>query len=108
MARIDQSKAPYYSRIIDEDYNGLLYRPGMMLQAAELNEVQLIQKNQLKKLADTLLKDGDIKSGAQIIIRDNKKSVLVTSGEIYYEGLIRNLYRTCNKRTNKCSKLQEY
>lgn len=90
MARIDQSKAPYYSRIIDEDYNGLLYRPGMMLQAAELNEVQLIQKNQLKKLADTLLKDGDIKSGAQIIIRDNKKSVLVTSGEIYYEGLIRN------------------
>lgn len=89
MARIDQKEAPYYGFIHDEDYSQLLYKPGMHIQAGELNEQQLISSKHLRDIADTVLTDGDIIEGSQIIINLNKKTVTVTPGKIYLEGKIR-------------------
>lgn len=44
----------------------------MHVQSAELNETQLILKQDIKGIADCVLKDGDIRSGVQIILNDKK------------------------------------
>ena len=88
MTNFDLSKPPYYGRVLDEDYTQLLFLPGMHLQNAEFNEVQANYKRQLKGVADCFLSDGDIRSGAQILVNDNN-SVTVTNGSIYVEGLVR-------------------
>lgn len=87
MGKIDITKAPYYQREKSEDNTQLLYKPGMHLQNQELNEQQAISKRIVKDVADSLLKDGDIISGAQLIIND--KIVTVTDGKIYVEGIVR-------------------
>lgn len=87
MANIDLRVAPYYQTSKDIDYTQLLFRPGMHLQNQELNELQDREKRIIKDIADALLKDGDIISGAQIII--NEKLVTVTDGKIYVQGIVR-------------------
>lgn len=87
MAKLDKSKAPYYVRKLDDEYTELLFLPGMHIQNAEMNEIQNNFKNIAKGIGDTILTDGDIVSGAQIIIEDKKATV--TEGRLYLEGMVR-------------------
>ncbi|WP_099321084.1 DUF4815 domain-containing protein [Anaerococcus sp. Marseille-P3625] len=94
---IDLSQAPYYDINLDNNYTQLLFRPGFHLQSRELNELQSSQKRIVKNIADCFLKDGDIKSGAQILIEDIEgsieKNVTVTDGKIYLAGIVRDFYK---------------
>lgn len=89
MRDIDLRVAPYYQTLKDDDYTQLLFRPGMHLQNQELNELQARAKMIIKDVADALLKDGDVISGAQIII--NEKLVSLTEGKVYVQGIVRYL-----------------
>lgn len=87
MADINLEKAPYYQSIKNENHSQVLYQPGKKLQAQELNEMQAIQKKIIKDIADSVLKDGDILQGIQIVI-DNE-NVTLTAGKIYLQGVVR-------------------
>src|SRR5574344_998765 len=94
---LDISQAPYYDSNLDNNYTQLLFRPGFHLQSRELNELQSSQKRIVKNIADCFLKDGDIKSGAQILIEDVEgsieKTITVTDGKIYLNGVVRDFYK---------------
>ena len=87
MSEFDKRKAPYYLRDMNPDYTDVLFKPGMHIQNAELNESISLLKSITKGVGDCFLSDGDIKSGVQIIIND--KIITVTSGKIYLEGIVR-------------------
>lgn len=93
LPNIDITQAPYFDRLLDENYTQVLFRPGTHLQNRELNELQSNAKGIIKNIADCFLKDGDIKSGAQILIEDIpgsiEKNVTVTDGKIYLNGIVR-------------------
>lgn len=102
---IDLSQAPYYDTNPDNNYTQLLFRPGFHLQSRELNELQSSQKRIVKNIADCFLKDGDIKSGSQILIEDVEgsieKNITVTDGKIYLNGVVRDFYKQTVKVTGK-------
>lgn len=91
--KVDLSKAPYYDVNLDNDYTQLLFKPGAHLQNRELNELQSTSKRIVKGVADCFLKDGDIRSGAQILIEDIEgsieKKITITDGKIYINGMVR-------------------
>lgn len=102
---VDISQAPYYDTNLDNNYTQLLFKPGTHLQNRELNELQSNAKRIVKGVADCFLKDGDIKSGAQIIIEDIEgtieKNVTVTDGKIYLNGIVRDFQRQQVRITGK-------
>lgn len=102
---IDLSQAPYYDANLDNNYTQLLFRPGFHLQSRELNELQSNQKRIVKNIADCFLKDGDIKSGSQILIEDVEgsieKKITVTDGKIYLNGVVRDFYKQTVKLKGK-------
>ena len=102
---LDISQAPYYDTNLDNNYTQLLFRPGFHLQSRELNELQSSQKRIVKNIADCFLKDGDIKSGAQILIEDIEgsieKNITVTDGKIYLNGVVRDFYKQTVKLKGK-------
>ena len=102
---IDISQAPYYDTNLDNNYTQVLFRPGTHLQNRELNELQSSAKRIVKGVADCFLKDGDIKSGCQIIIEDVEgsieKDVTVTDGKIYLTGIVRDFKKQTVRITGK-------
>lgn len=84
--------APYYDRFDEsKQFSQVLYRNGVVLQGAELNEMQSILKKRIKDVGDTLLANGDIIEGCQIIIHDSEASdimtsVTITAGKLYLNG----------------------
>ena len=102
---VDISQAPYYDTNLDNNYTQLLFKPGTHIQCREFNELQSTTKRIVKGVADCFLKDGDIKSGAQIIIEDIEgtieKNVTVTDGKIYVNGIVRDFESQKVKITGK-------
>ena len=74
-----------------KDYTEILFRAGKVLQSKELNEMQSILKNQIKNVGNTILTDGDIIEGCQLVISDDRHSVTLTKGRIYLEGNVRDV-----------------
>lgn len=75
-------------------YTEILFRAGKVLQSKELNELQSMLKNQIKNVGNTILTNGDIIEGCQLVIADNKKSVTITRGKIYLDGDVREISDT--------------
>lgn len=73
-------------------YTELLFRAGKVLQSKELNEMQSILKEQIKNVGDTILTNGDIIEGCQLVIDGN--NVTLTSGRIYLNGNVRQIPTT--------------
>ncbi len=71
MALINFNKTPYYDDY-DETKNTLkvLFKPGFHIQVRELNELQSIFLNQIKKFGDNIFKNGSIVEGGQCSIAD--------------------------------------
>lgn len=73
-------------------YTELLFRAGKVLQSKELNEMQSILKEQIKNVGDTILTNGDIIEGCQLVI--DSTEVTLTSGRIYLNGNVRKVPTT--------------
>ncbi|MCK2096631.1 DUF4815 domain-containing protein [Thauera aromatica] len=70
-------------------YTQLLFRAGDGLQSRELNEIQSTLMHRLQGVADALLKDGDIVSGANLQIDANTGLVTLEAGRVYLRGAVR-------------------
>ena len=72
-----------------KNYTELLFRAGKVLQSKEVNEIQTMLKNQIKNVGDTILTNGDIIEGCQLVIKDTE--VTLTKGRIYLDGNVRSV-----------------
>jgi len=70
-------------------YTQLLFRAGDGLQSRELNEIQSTLMHRLQGVADALLKDGDIVSGANLQIEADTGLVTLEAGRVYLRGAVR-------------------
>ena len=70
-------------------YSQLLFRAGDGLQSRELNEIQSTLIHRLQSVADALLKDGDIVSGANLQIDADTGLVTLEAGRVYLRGAVR-------------------
>lgn len=70
-------------------YTQLLFRAGDGLQSRELNEIQSTLMHRLQGVADALLKDGDIVSGANLQIDADTGLVTLEAGRVYLRGAVR-------------------
>ena len=73
-------------------YTELLFRAGKILQSKELNEMQSMLKNQIKNVGDTILTNGDIIEGCQLVI--DGTDVTITKGRIYLNGNVHSIEDT--------------
>lgn len=82
----------YYNRYDPADnYDELLFRASKGLQSAELNELQTIQSERLKRIADALFRDGAIVSDAPITIDTDTGLARLGAGQIYVAGAVRSV-----------------
>ena len=72
------SSVSQYYNLYDstKNYTELLFRAGKVLQSKELNEMQSMLKNQIKNVGDTILSDGDIIEGCQLVIDGTNVTVI--------------------------------
>lgn len=74
-------------------YTELLFRAGKVLQSKEVNELQSTLKNQIKNIGNTMLTNGDIIEGCQLVI-NSPTLVTITKGKIYLDGDVRDVTDT--------------
>ena len=87
MAKINE--APYYDDFDSaKQYTQLLALPGRVAQAREFTQMQSTMKNIMKGIGDSLMKDGDIIEGCQVLVNSDKTAVTITAGKIYLHGMV--------------------
>lgn len=83
------SNAPYYDKYDSKKkYTQLLAVPGRVAQAREITEIQSTMKDIIKSLGDSILNDGNVIEGCQVIPDSVRKKVTVTRGRIYMKGMV--------------------
>lgn len=89
MAKVDLSQKPYYDDYDkSKGYTQVLCVPGRVAQARDLTQAQSIMKDIIKSIGDSIMKDGDIVEGCQVSVSTDKKTVIVSSGKIYMNGVV--------------------
>lgn len=89
MSRVDTRQAPYYDDFdASKQYYKLLAIPGRVAQAREITQLQSVMQEIMKSIGDSILSNGDVVEGCQVIVASDKKSVTVTSGKVYMEGIV--------------------
>jgi hypothetical protein len=82
--------AQYYDRFDAADnYERHLFRAGNVLQSSELNELQSSSMFRLQQVTDALLKEGDVLSGADIVVNPTTGATTITGGALYLRGAVR-------------------
>lgn len=82
----------YYDRFDpSKNYDKHLFISGRVLQSAELNELQSESHNRLQRIADAILNDGDIISGASVAVNATTGVTACSGGAIYVRGAVRGL-----------------
>lgn len=88
MSRVNLNQPPYHD---DYDwakkYIQYVAIPGRVAQAREFTGMQSAMRNIIKSVGDSILKNGDIIEGCQIIKGENNR-ITVTSGKVYVEGIV--------------------
>lgn len=80
----------YYNRFdASKRYDELLFRASKGLQSAELNEIQAILSDRVRKIADVLFKDGAVVRGGSANIDAATGEVQMDSGAVYVLGGVR-------------------
>lgn len=80
-------QSPYYDDYDPtKNYNTILARAGEIAQSREINQLQTTLYDHLGRVADTILKDGNIVEGCSLIIQGKK--AIISSGSIYMNGLV--------------------
>lgn len=87
MARVNLSQSPYYDDYSSsKQYVQLLAIPGRVAQAREFTTLQTTLREIIKSIGDSILKNGDVVEGCQVIVSGT--NVTVTSGKVYVEGIV--------------------
>jgi hypothetical protein len=64
---VDLSTKPYYDDFDSrKNFSKILFKPGPAVQARELNQLQTLLQEQVRRFGDNILKNGTIVSGGQI------------------------------------------
>ena len=93
MSEMNSTVTGYYNLYDStKNYTELLFRAGKVLQSKEVNEIQSMLKNQIKNVGDTILTNGDIIEGCQLVIKGTE--VTLTKGRIYLDGNVRSVSPT--------------
>jgi len=80
----------YYNRFDAADrYDELLFRASRGLQSAELNEIQSVLSDRMKRISDVLFKDGGVVRGASATINPQTGAVTMDAGAVYVLGAVR-------------------
>jgi hypothetical protein len=88
--------APYYDDFDgDKDFYRILFRPGVAVQARELNQLQTILQKQVERFGDNIFKTGTIIDGCQFVFHSELPYVKIKDNEATgapavvsaYEGL---------------------
>ncbi|HGX3708901.1 TPA: DUF4815 domain-containing protein [Escherichia coli] len=82
----------YYDRSDDAEAKGYdkhVFIAGRILQAAEMNEIQATGQRQLKAVADSLFKDGDIVRDARCVVVKATGAATLEAGAVYCNGQVR-------------------
>ena len=72
----------------------LEFKPGRRLQQPELDEIQSLALHRDKRLGDAIFGSGHVLDGCQLYITSNKKSVKITAGSVYVDGIIHDVPET--------------
>jgi hypothetical protein len=68
----DLSVSPYFDDYNEaKDFYKILFRPGVSVQARELNQLQTILQKQIERFGDNIFKAGTIVDGCDIIFNNN-------------------------------------
>lgn len=90
MADVNISGSPYYDRFNPTaNRTKVLFRPDRPLQQSELIEMQSIAEHNVKRLGDSIFKDGAIQTGMAFSINNTTKQITVADGLVYLAGKIR-------------------
>lgn len=84
---------PYYYDRFDraQCFERHLFQAGQVLQAAELNELQSSSIDRLQQITDALFADGDVVSGADVVIDKDTGACSCAAGAIYLRGAVRGI-----------------
>lgn len=89
MSDINLNTHPYWDDFDEsKDYQRILFIPTRAPQARELTQLQTITQHQVRKLADSLYKNGTILRGCLMTINSSKTQVTVTAGDVYVDGWV--------------------
>lgn len=112
---IDTSTSPYFDDYdANKNYTKILYKPGLALQARELNQTQSILQNQIKTLADTLFADGDSVSGLETSKATTNKNYRAVKLKPTFNNISINVndflgkYVTCQSSVDEYQNYQDY
>jgi len=76
------NSAPYYDDYDpSKDYYGVLFQPGVAIQARELNQLRSILQNQIEKFGDNVFKRGTILEGCDLIFHKSLPFVKIKDSE---------------------------
>lgn len=90
MSTVNITGNPYYNNFDpSKEYTMVLARPGYVEQSREFNESQAVTREYLKRISDTVLVEGTIISGCEIIISET--DVTISAGKLYLAGLVRDV-----------------
>ena len=83
---------PYYDDFSeDSNYYRILFRPSFSVQARELTQLQTILNDQVSKVGNSLLDDGDVLSGGEMSYNSAESEVTVKDGIYYLNGIAVNV-----------------
>ena len=86
---LDLNISPYYDDYDPEKrYTQMLAIPGRVAQAREITQIQTILRDIIKNLGDSMMSDGDIIEGCQVVVSADKTQVTVTTGKVYIGGMV--------------------
>lgn len=86
--KVDLNVQPYCDDYdATKEYTQIVAVPGRVEQAREFTQVQTLLKDFLRRLGDSVLRDGTIIDGCSIVISGT--DVKITGGKIYFDGLVR-------------------
>ncbi|NBO99980.1 MAG: DUF4815 domain-containing protein [Proteobacteria bacterium] len=106
---IDTSTSPYFDDYdVGKNYVKILYKPGLAVQARELNQSQSILQNQIKTLADTLFTDGDSVSGLETSKSTTNKNFRAVRLKPTFNGQSINVNSMLGKYVTCTQSLDEY
>ena len=89
MGLIDRKQAPYLDDFDpSKNYSHMLAVPGRVEQARDFTQVQTMIYEYLKRLSDTLLRDGSIVSGMGYVLSGT--TLTVKDGRVYMNGKVHN------------------
>lgn len=85
---IDLNTSPYFDDYDpSKNYTKIVGVPGRVSQVREFTQAQDIQQDFLKRLGNTVHRNGEIISGCNVVVKP--KQVEISEGQIFLDGLIR-------------------